>query len=126
MVILQPAEKYGTKEEMYKRFGSFICSPKHCVRIDQTNNEVCIDDSNKFETLIDYVQNFVFSIEDLFGSGVDYFTMSLDSIKKEMEREFCVPTEHQFKAVITTIKAELRKHFSLVESSNCLTFFRVV
>lgn len=125
MITLQPTENYATKEAIYQDYEFFINSSKHCVRIDELNKKVCIDDSSKFEALKSYVENFVFAVKDLLVNKGQYISLSLDSIKKEMEWEFCVPTERQFQVVVATIKAELRDKFTLIESPNHLTISRV-
>lgn len=125
MVTMQPITDYRTMEEVYKDFELFINSSKYCVRIDEKHQRIAIDDSNKFEALISYVENFMFAVEDLLNSGVECFAITLDSIRKEMESEFCVPTKRQFMAVIATIKAELREQFQIIESSNLITFSRM-
>lgn len=126
VTTIQPIDEYSSKEEVYKDFGLFIYSSKFCVQIDEQNKQILIADGSKLDALISYAENFIFAINDLFGSGMKYFAIALDSMRKEMEREFCVPTERQFKAVIATIKAELRENFALVETPNSLIFTRVL
>ena len=125
MVTVRPMTEYKDKKDVYADFEIFIYSAKHCVRINEDDQYIEIDDANKLEALISYVENFIFSIKDLFISGIEHFSMSLGSMREEMEREFCVPTKRQFDAVIATIKAELREYFTLVESPNHLTFSRI-
>lgn len=124
VLVAETTKKEMVEEEIYDKLKYFINSSKYCVRINKYTQEISVNRANKFTALLGYIKVFVSSVEELLVNGAKAITVSLNSIKKEMEHKFCIPTERQFEIAISTIKAELDKKYHVVETHNQMIFSR--